>query len=171
MLQSMRLQKFGYDWANELNWQERMPSISRILAARTPETVWKAKRHYTGRWTSPLHSLEGVCYATEEDQRNSSRKNEETRPKCNRREMGRTQLLKETHSPRTHHKLLRIKWVQDGRQVILLWPWSSISRLNDTPRGTMTFSRHYQKTKKWAVAQFLEISIPSQNIWNNLPSY
>ena len=54
---------------------------------------------------------------------------------------------------------------------ILLWPWSSISRLNDTPRGTMTFPRHYQKTKKWAVAQFLEISIPSQNIWNNLPTY
>ena len=44
---------------------------------------------------------------------------------------------------------------------IFLRPWSSISRLNDTPRGTMTFPRHYQKTKKWTVPHFLEISIPS----------
>ena len=117
VLQSMRSQKFGHDWANELNWEERMPSHFCILATRTPETVWKAKGYYIGRWTSPLHWLEGVHYATEEDQRNSSRKNEEARPKCNRREMGRVQLLKERHSPRTHHKLLRIKWVQDGRQV------------------------------------------------------
>ena len=34
-------------------------------------------------------------------------------------------------------------------------PWSSISKLNDTPRGLMTVPRHHQKTKKWVVAQFL----------------
>ena len=40
-------------------------------------------------------------------------------------------------------------------------PWSSISKLNDAPWGTMTVPRHCQKTKEWVVAQFLEISTPS----------
>ena len=35
--------------------------------------------------------------------------------KCNRRERGRAQLLEEWQSPRTQHKLIRIKWDQDGR--------------------------------------------------------
>ena len=35
--------------------------------------------------------------------------------------------------------------------------WSSINKLNDTPRDTMIVPRHLQKTRKWAVAQFLEI--------------
>ena len=30
---------------------------------------------------------------------------------------GRAQLLKERHSPRVQHKPIKIKWVQDGRQV------------------------------------------------------
>ena len=37
-------------------------------------------------------------------------------------------------------------------------PWSSICKLNDRPRGAMTVSRHYQKTKKWVVPQLLEWS-------------
>ena len=57
-------------------------------------------------------------------------------------------------------------------------PWSSISKLNDTHWGAMIVPRHCQKTKEWAVTQFLEISNPSsksptlhQNGWNkpNLP--
>ena len=40
-------------------------------------------------------------------------------------------------------------------------PWSSISKLNDTHRGAMIVPRHCQKTKEWAVPQFLEISNPS----------
>ena len=36
--------------------------------------------------------------------------------KCNRRERGRVQLLKEWHRPRTQHKPIRIKWDQDGRE-------------------------------------------------------
>ena len=52
----------------------------------------------------------------------------------------------------------------------LIRPWSSISKLNDTPRGTMTVPRHHQKTKKGAMAQFLEISTHSQNSWNNPPT-
>ena len=44
----------------------------------------------------------------------------------------------------------------------LIRPWSSISKLNDTPRGAMTVPRHCQKTKEWVVAQFLEISTISQ---------
>ena len=35
--------------------------------------------------------------------------------KCNKRERGRAQLLKEWHSPRTQHKPIRIKWEQDGK--------------------------------------------------------
>ena len=40
-------------------------------------------------------------------------------------------------------------------------PWSSAGKINDTLREAMTVPRHHQKTKKWAVAQFLEISTPS----------
>ena len=44
-------------------------------------------------------------------------------------------------------------------------PWSSISKLNDIPRGARTVPRHCQKTKKWAVDfQFLEISTPFPQI-------
>ena len=37
-------------------------------------------------------------------------------------------------------------------------PWSSICKLNGTPGGTMTVSRHYQKTKESVVPQLLEWS-------------
>ena len=37
-------------------------------------------------------------------------------------------------------------------------PWSSICKLNDIPRGSMTVPRLYQKTKKWLVPQLLEWS-------------
>ena len=37
-----------------------------------------------------------------------------SRPSCGER--GRAQLLKEWHSPRSRHKLIRIKWDQDGGQ-------------------------------------------------------
>ena len=43
---------------------------------------------------------------------------------CNRRERGRAQLLKEWHSPSTQHKPIRIKWVQDGGQVVIHWTLS-----------------------------------------------
>ena len=78
---------------------------------------------------------------------------------CNRREKGRAQLLKEWHSPSTRHKLLRIKWDQDGRQTK---PWSQISKWNDTPRGAVTVPSHCLKTMELAVAQILETSAPSQ---------
>ena len=78
---------------------------------------------------------------------------------CNRREGGRAQLLKVRRGPRTQHKPIRIKWVQDGGQVH--FDGSSISKLNDTPRGTMTVPRHCQKTKEGVMAQFLEICTPS----------
>ena len=35
-------------------------------------------------------------------------------------------------------------------------PWSSICKLKDTPRGTMTVPRHYHKSKEWVVPQLLE---------------
>ena len=56
----------------------------------------------------------------------------------NNKTLSRAQLLKEQYSPVTQHKLIRIKWVQDGRQVNL--SWSSISKVYDTPRSTMTVS-------------------------------
>ena len=37
-------------------------------------------------------------------------------------------------------------------------PWSSVCKLNDTPRGDMTVPRHYEKTKKWVVPQLFEWS-------------
>ena len=43
-------------------------------------------------------------------------------------------------------------------------PWSSINKLDDTPRGAMTDPRQCQKTKEWVVAQFLEISTSSPQI-------
>ena len=46
----------------------------------------------------------------------------------------------------------------------LIRPWFSISKLNDIQRGAMTVPRHRQKTKEWAVAQFLQISSPSQKL-------
>ena len=36
--------------------------------------------------------------------------------------------------------------------------WSSICKLNGTPRGAMKVPRHYQKTKEWVVPQLLEWS-------------
>ena len=33
----------------------------------------------------------------------------------------------------------------------LIRPFSSISKLNDTPRGSRIVQSHHQKTKKWAV--------------------
>ena len=36
-----------------------------------------------------------------------------------------------------------------------------ISKLNDTPTGAMTVPRLTIRIKKWAVAQFLEIPVPS----------
>ena len=35
-------------------------------------------------------------------------------------------------------------------------PWSSICKLKDTPRGTMTVPRHYHKSKEWVVPHLLE---------------
>ena len=73
---------------------------------------------------------------------------------CNRRRGGRAQLLKEWHCPRMQPKQL----ASNGAKT---QPWSSISTLNDTPRGTRMVPRHCQKTKEWVATQFLEISTPS----------
>ena len=79
----------------------------------------------------------------------------------NRTEGGRAQFLKEWHSPRAQHKLIKIKWSKMADNSTLTRPFSSISKLNDTPRGAMKVLSHHHKTKKWMVAQFLEISTPS----------
>ena len=54
---------------------------SSVLAVRAPRTGWNGKRYDTGRWTQ--RSV-GVQFATEEEQINSSRNNEETDPKQKR---------------------------------------------------------------------------------------
>ena len=36
--------------------------------------------------------------------------------------------------------------------------WSSVCKLNNTPRGAMTRPRHYQKTEEWVIPQLLEWS-------------
>ena len=48
-------------------------------------------------------------------------------------------------------------------------PWSSVCKLNDTPRGAMTFPRHYQKTKEWVVPQLLEWS--SHSLANEITQF
>ena len=51
----------------------------------------------------------------------------------------------------------------------LIRPWSSISKLKDTPRGAMTALRHCQKTKEWALTNSW-ISPPfPKNSWNYPP--
>ena len=46
-------------------------------------------------------------------------------------------------------------------------PRSLICKLNDTPRGSKTIARHYQKTKDCVVPQLLEWSfLPLISIWN-----
>ena len=50
-----------------------------ILALRTPQTVWKGKKIW--HWKDELPRLVGAQYATGEEWRNNSRKNEEMEPK------------------------------------------------------------------------------------------
>ena len=50
-------------------------------------------------------------------------------------------------------------------------PWSSICKLNETLRSSMTVPSHHQKTKKWAVANSWKSLPLFQNSWNNLPTH
>ena len=49
-----------------------------ILALRTPWTAWKGKKYDIEKWTLQVVSVQ---YATGEEWRNNSRKNEEKEPK------------------------------------------------------------------------------------------
>ena len=73
----------------------------------------------------------------------------------NRREGGRAQLLKKWHNPRAYRKPIKIKWIKDDKSNSTK-PWSSVCKLNDTPRGARTVPRHCQKTEEWVVPQLLE---------------
>ena len=60
--------------------EKRMANHFSILVLRTPWTVWKGKM--IGRWNE-LPKLVGAQYATGDQWRNNSRKNEDTEPKKN----------------------------------------------------------------------------------------
>ena len=61
-------------------------------------------------------------------------------------------------------------WESNGSKMADKWtlvrPWSSISKLNDTPRGTTTVPKHCQKAKEWN--SWKSPPLP-QNSWGNLP--
>ena len=68
-----------------------------------------------------------------------------------RRERGRAQLLKKWHSPRTQHKLTRIKWDQDGRLDLDLQSASEMTH-PEAPwqfQGTVQRPRSGRWLKSW----------------------
>ena len=78
----------------------------------------------------------------------------------NRREGARAQLLKNDIAQGHRHN---INWLKSNGSKMAdksnsTRPWSSICKLNDVPKGTMTVPRHYQKTKEWVIPQLLEWS-------------
>ena len=63
-------------------------------------------------------------------------------------------------------QVYNIGWLESNESKMedkstLTRTWPSVSKLNDTSRGSMAVPKQYQKTKNWAEAQLLEISIPS----------
>ena len=69
---------------------------------------------------------------------------------------------------KAQHKLIRTKWVQDGRQVNLTRSWSSEQAHCNTSASKMThpeapwqFQGQPSKTEQWALAQTLGIPAPS----------
>ena len=69
----------GEFWQNVVHWRREWQTTSVFLPQESHRQYEKAKRYDTGRW-SPPRSV-GVQYATGEEWKNSSRKNEEAGPK------------------------------------------------------------------------------------------
>ena len=68
----------GEFWQNVVHWRREWQTTSVFLPWEPHEQYQKAKRYDTERWTLRLI---GTQYATWEEWRNNSRKNEETEPK------------------------------------------------------------------------------------------
>ena len=66
--------------------EKGMANHSSILASRTPWTVWKGKKIWHQKMSPPPRWVD-VQYATGEEQRNSSRKNEEAGQKQKQRQL------------------------------------------------------------------------------------
>ena len=54
-----------------------------------------------------------------------------------------------------HNINIKINRVQEDKSNSIK-PWSSICKLNDTPRGARTVPNYCQKTQEWVVPQWLE---------------
>ena len=68
----------GEFWQNVVHWRREWQTTSVFLPWEPHEQYEKAKRYDTERWTPRLI---GAQYATGEEWRNNSRKNEKTEPK------------------------------------------------------------------------------------------
>ena len=89
VLRFMGSQRVGHDWAADLIWsdlEKGMANYFSTLALRTPWTVLKGKKDMTLK--DELPSLVGAQYATGEEWRKNSRRNEEAEPSRNNAQFG-----------------------------------------------------------------------------------
>ena len=75
----------------------------------------------------------------------------------NRREGNRAQILKNDIAQGHNINGLKSNGSKMANKSNSTKPWSSICKLNDTPKNAMTVPRHYQKSR-WLVPQLLEWS-------------
>ena len=81
-----------------------------------------------------------------------------TKRAWNRREGGGQNFWKNDIAQPNNINLLRSNKSKMADKSNSTKSWSSVCKLNDTPRGAMKISKHYQKTKEGVVPQLLEWS-------------
>ena len=92
----------------------------------------------------------------------------------NRREGGRAQHLKEFHTPRQSINLLESNGSKMAYKLPSTRPWSSISKLNDIPRGAMIGQGTKRPKYRWwpnflyPFPQMVGIILPLISLWNYL---
>ena len=90
---------------------------------------------------------------------------------CNRRKRARHNFWKNDIAQ--GHNIYRLKSNESkmADKSTLIRPWLSISKLNDTPRGAMTVSRHCQKTKEWRWPSPWKSPPLPKTSWNTPPTH